>query len=131
MTQGEEDQGTTFAPEAPSANEEESDPTGMSESPAGEWTSLAWPGPAFRAARAGVGGGRGLCLSPLPSPPLQSLFFPFLFLFNFAGLFLFFSLDKRTENQSISETAGGDRLFFNFQTGNFVNYPASNMKINM
>lgn len=76
-------------------------------------------------------GGRGLCLSPLPSPPLQSLFFPFLFLFNFAGLFLFFSLDKRTENQSISETAGGDRLFFNFQTGNFVNYPASNMKINM
>lgn len=110
-------------------------PRGMSESLAGEWTSLAWPGRRFgrrEAERLSRGwGGRGLCLSPLPSPPLQSLFFPFLFLFNFAGLFLFFSLDKRTENQSISETAGGDRLFFNFQTGNFVNYPASNMKINM
>lgn len=136
MTQGEEDQGTTFAPEAPSANEEESDPTGDVGVTCGRVDVARVAGAGVSggerlSGRAGVGGGRGLCLSPLPSPPLLSLFFPFLFLFNFAGLFLFFSLDKRTENQSISETAGGDRLFFNFQTGNFVNYPASNMKINM
>lgn len=131
MTQGEEDQGTTFAPEAPSANEEESDPTRDVGVTCGRVDVARVAGAGVSGGESRGWGGRGLCLSPLPSPPLQSLFFPFLFLFNFAGLFLFFSLDKRTENQSISETAGGDRLFFNFQTGNFVNYPASNMKINM
>lgn len=136
MTQGEEDQGTTFTPEAPSANEEESDPTGDVRVTCGRVDVARVAGAGVSGGErlsggAGVGGGGGSAspLSPLPS--FSPFFFPFLFLFNFAGLFLFFSLDKRTENQSISETAGGDRLFFNFQTGNFVNYPASNMKINM
>lgn len=71
MTQGEEDQGTTFAPEAPSANEEESDPTGDVGVTCGRVDVARVAGAGVSgderlSGQAGVGGGAGAL--PLPSP---------------------------------------------------------------
>lgn len=95
MTQGEKDQGTTFAPEAPSANEEESDPTGDVGVTCGRVDVARVAGAGVSggerlSGRAGVGGGGGSASPLSPLPPFSPFFFPsFFFLTSLACFFSF------------------------------------------